>query len=705
MDDAPALVLVPPTPLKFDSPAPSPSASYSAQSRHSGHRRPSSETTIFSIYSMYGDEAPRTSWSPSPVVSNGDRKSQDSSIAPKVKLKLPDNQRQSTYKTSDHSDNSELAYCDDNDAYEHQTTTVAPRTSSSCIPSSLRASAVAASDGQRESLSYRTSATSSYISQSRESTHNPSNRSLHSSRSPRSSPVPPARPASRDRELSLLPPLPPSLPPSRLATPAPTPPRQPSPTLQPPVTPKSLPLKHPVFSGSPSSKVSLEPSEGEDLDAFHVRNTYAQLEVSGVKGDGYEEGIERTRARIGASRTSQLQAEAALGDGSEKTRDLDPKEIQTLASVDRYGFFAVASHDRLVLLNSAPLLKRLAPTPAGPSTAPASATALRALPPVSTAHKEMSRIAKWTRMLTPLTRDTGANVATWGVRPAKESKLRRRVYKGIPDAWRGAAWGLLMSRYSGIGVREMGLLAAEYRDALDKPSSYDIQIDLDVPRTISGHIMFRTRYGAGQRSLFHVLHCFSLRCDKCGYVQGMGPIAATLLCYFDPERVYASLVWLHDAYSMHTVFSPGFPGLLEAIYVQERITELMMPDVFLAFKKHMISTTSYATKWYITLFSNSVPFQTQLRLWDTFLLEGYDAFIAVAVAIVWVYRDQITSAAANFETVLSLLSSFFVPEDEDTLLAWIGHMLGDKKLRTSMLRWKEDWRGLVASGKDGAALL
>lgn len=77
------------------------------------------------------------------------------------------------------------------------------------------------------------------------------------------------------------------------------------------------------------------PSEGEDPDAFHVRNTYAQLEMSGVKGDGYEEGVERTRARIGASRSSQLNAQAALGDGNEKSRELDPKEIQTLASLDR----------------------------------------------------------------------------------------------------------------------------------------------------------------------------------------------------------------------------------------------------------------------------------------------------------------------------------------------------------------------------------
>ena len=48
------------------------------------------------------------------------------------------------------------------------------------------------------------------------------------------------------------------------------------------------------------------------MDAFHVRNTYAQLEASSVKGDGYEEGIERTRARIGTSRSSQMQQMQSL---------------------------------------------------------------------------------------------------------------------------------------------------------------------------------------------------------------------------------------------------------------------------------------------------------------------------------------------------------------------------------------------------------
>lgn len=141
----------------------------------------------------------------------------------------------------------------------------------------------------------------------------------------------------QQRSLIDLPPLPPS----RQTTP---PSSRPSPTLSSGLlTPqRSLkcdtekPLPPPQGSlRSPPSKVSLVPSEGEDSDAFHVRNTYAQLEAVGVKGDGYEEGIERTRARMGTSRQSQLQADAALGDGTAKKKDLDVQEIQALRNVDR----------------------------------------------------------------------------------------------------------------------------------------------------------------------------------------------------------------------------------------------------------------------------------------------------------------------------------------------------------------------------------
>jgi hypothetical protein len=43
------------------------------------------------------------------------------------------------------------------------------------------------------------------------------------------------------------------------------------------------------------------------------------------------------------------------------------------------------------------------------------------------------------------------------------------------------------------------------------------------------------------------------------------------------------MVRIHEDYSMHAIFQPGFPGLLESIYVQERLIERLMPHVYASF--------------------------------------------------------------------------------------------------------------------------
>ena len=151
------------------------------------------------------------------------------------------------------------------------------------------------------------------------------------------------------KPLPQTPPLSPLIsPPSNPGTPT-TPPQRPlhlssspspSPSLRVPAGDHRSPVSSPRSSSSavstPESKHSaVVRSEGEDADSFHVRSTYAQLDQCGVKGDGYDEGVERTRARVGGSRASEIRALQALGDEHEKSRELTPQEIQLLQSLDR----------------------------------------------------------------------------------------------------------------------------------------------------------------------------------------------------------------------------------------------------------------------------------------------------------------------------------------------------------------------------------
>lgn len=105
-----------------------------------------------------------------------------------------------------------------------------------------------------------------------------------------------------------------------------------------------------------------------------------------------------------------------------------------------------------------------------------------------------------------------------------------------------------------------------------------------------------------QRALFRVLHAFALLCPECGYCQGMGPIACTLLGYFEPSQAYAALVRLHDGhrFGLHSVFAPGFPGLGVLFGLQERLTAYLMPDVAEILVRFAFSSSSTIAERYRT---------------------------------------------------------------------------------------------------------
>lgn len=149
-----------------------------------------------------------------------------------------------------------------------------------------------------------------------------------------------------------------------------------------------------------------------------------------------------------------------------------------LARVDRFGFFDQAekarSESRISLIpissfKTVPKLPRTAPdrtkiktkrssgtggsgsqarpsTPDGPKPVPPE-TIDRLTNDLSkkSSEKEQDRVNKWQRMITVSKRDTGGNAVRWQWdNGGKGRKWRKRVYKGIPDRWRMAAWAAMI---------------------------------------------------------------------------------------------------------------------------------------------------------------------------------------------------------------------------------------------------------------------
>lgn len=186
--------------------------------------------------------------------------------------------------------------------------------------------------------------------------------------------------------------------------------------------------------------------------------------------------------------------------------------------------------------------------------------------------KEWEREEKWRKMARVVNskRDGGGMIFEFDTR---SPKLIERTWKGIPDRWRATAWHAFMtaSAKKRPDSPTEETLIATFRKLVNEGSPDDVQIDIDVPRTINSHIMFRRRYRGGQRLLFRVLHCLSIYFPDTGYVQGMAALAATLLCYFDEEMAFVMLVRLWQLRGLERLFEPGFEGLMHALEEFEKV--------------------------------------------------------------------------------------------------------------------------------------
>lgn len=185
--------------------------------------------------------------------------------------------------------------------------------------------------------------------------------------------------------------------------------------------------------------------------------------------------------------------------------------------------------------------------------------------------KEWEREDKWRKMAKPTkkTKDGGGMTFEFDT---SSPKLIERTWKGIPDRWRATAWYAFLAasaKKRKDSPTEEELIQA-FHEFQDMSSPDDVQIDIDVPRTISSHIMFRRRYRGGQRLLFRVLHAMSLYFPETGYVQGMAALAATLLSYYDEEHAFVMLVRLWQLRGLDRLYRSGFAGLMEALNDFER---------------------------------------------------------------------------------------------------------------------------------------
>lgn len=244
-------------------------------------------------------------------------------------------------------------------------------------------------------------------------------------------------------------------------------------------------------------------------------------------------------------------------------------------------------------------------------------------------HVEMQRLKKWEKM-----------TKQWDSSSTKE-KLRRRIYKGIPNRLRGQVWSLL------LGIKTLKKeQAGKYEEMLKLAREWSTeirQIDADVARQYRDHINYRERYSIKQRSMFYVLAAYSMYNMEVGYCQGMSVLAGLLLLYMDEEDAFWGLsVLLADKkYTMHGFYVDGFPKLNRFIEHHDKIMKKFLPKLKRKLDKCGCDSILYALKWFFVVFQERTPVSLGLRIWDIFLLDGDRVLPAMAYTVMKMHKRHL----------------------------------------------------------------
>ncbi|XP_066944610.1 ecotropic viral integration site 5 ortholog isoform X6 [Macrobrachium rosenbergii] len=221
---------------------------------------------------------------------------------------------------------------------------------------------------------------------------------------------------------------------------------------------------------------------------------------------------------------------------------------------------------------------------------------------------------------------------TWNKK--KSLQLKELVRKGIPHHFRGITWQLLCSAHNSP---EKG----KYAEYLRTTSACEKVIRRDIARTYPEHDFFKEKDGLGQESLFNVMKAYSLHDREVGYCQGSAFIVGLLLMQMPEEEAFAVLVKLMQEYRMREMFKPSMAELGLCMYQLECLIQEHLPDLHAHFTSQSFHTSMYASSWFLTLFSTTLPQPLACRVMDCFLVDGVEVIFRVALACLTLSKEDL----------------------------------------------------------------
>lgn len=262
-----------------------------------------------------------------------------------------------------------------------------------------------------------------------------------------------------------------------------------------------------------------------------------------------------------------------------------------------------------------------------------------------------------------------------------QKKLKLKIRNGIPDSLRGQVWlkicNIKKMREGRENLYEELISRINWNSILKIPE--EDTIIKDMHRTFPKNIMFVNRLGEGQRRLYRILCCFSLRNKKAGYTQGMSFIAAIIMSYMTEEEAFWTLEYIMRNNNLQEMFYDDFFGLKKSLFVLLKYMKKFIPYLSEHFIKNNIMPTLYASGWYLTCFTNSMRFELIVRIMDCFLMEGKKIIHRFSLAILSMCQNDLlkkdsppdiieiiknTISTANVDEIVKVSFGFSISKDK-----------------------------------------
>ncbi|CAF0741810.1 unnamed protein product [Rotaria sordida] len=222
--------------------------------------------------------------------------------------------------------------------------------------------------------------------------------------------------------------------------------------------------------------------------------------------------------------------------------------------------------------------------------------------------------------------------------------LKYLVRQGIPNHLRSEVWHIFIQKQINHIRKEKGL---SYYQSLchllpnsDLHNKFEKQIALDLYRTMPSNIRFANKDSDGIRYLRQVLQVFCLHNSTIGYCQGMNFIVAVALLLLEPEDAFWLLIAITECH-LNNYYDTSLIGAQVDQFVLKDLLKQKAPDIYQHFEINEVEITSLTLNWFMAIFIDSVPFETLLRIWDCFLLEGAKVLFRFALAILIINRESI----------------------------------------------------------------